>query len=475
MKAGIGKLIITPPVGGWLLGPVAPSSGVHDDLYAKALVLDDGGQVWAILCLDLVGLSLAFSDELRTLIRRQTGMETVLINCSHTHSAPFSMPWSIDGWERHCREECEWQDHLRRVLLELVRDATQKRIPASLSVGRAPVRVGINRRRATENGVVMAPNLKGPEVPWVDVLRVNDEQQGRAIGVLFSHAAHPVIVHGASTLISADYPGAAAARIRRELGEQVLPLFAQGCGGNINGHPLRGGHSMAEEAGNRLGEAVLRALAESAPLEAPTFRIVSETVWLPCQKLPTAEACAKAIDKVEREISERVGGEAGNWSLRDRLRCLQALQVMVEKDHCPQVRFEITAVMLGTEWCLLTMPHEAFCDYALWVEEISPFEHTMTCAYTNGCEAYIPTDRDLELGELGGYEAASFPSPGAALAYRNRLALLPGVERQIKEAVCRLWDGYSNGSFPPFGLGEPSYDEWPFVGGVSDADKEGPG
>jgi len=432
MKAGISQTIITPPVGGWLLGPVAPSSGIHDDLYAKVLVLDDGREIWALLCLDLVGLSLAFSDELHVLIRQQTGIDTVLINCSHTHSAPFSMPWSVDGWERHGREERGWQDRMRSVLPKLVREATEGMVPVSLRVGRAPARAGVNRRLATETGVVMKPNPEGPEVPWVDVLQVSGEQD-RALGVLFSHAAHPVIVHGSSTLISADYPGAAAARIGKELGEKVLPLFAQGCGANINGHPLRGGFSMAEKAGTMLGEAVLQALEQSVPLEAPTFSIVSQTIRLPCQNLPTLEACAKAI-------SEHAEGEAQAWGLRDRLRCLQALQAMVEKDHWPQVRFEINAVMLGTEWCLLTMPHEVFCDYALWVEETSPFEHTMTCAYTNGCEAYIPTDKDLELGELGGYEAASFPAPGAALVYRNRLALRPGVEGQIKETVCRLWD-----------------------------------
>lgn len=94
MKAGVASTIITPPLGGWLLGPVARSTGVHDDLYAKALVLDDGSQAVAILCLDLVGLSHAFNDELTGLIREQTQIETVLINCSHTHSSPFSMPWS---------------------------------------------------------------------------------------------------------------------------------------------------------------------------------------------------------------------------------------------------------------------------------------------------------------------------------------------------------------------------------------------
>ena len=438
MKAGVSKAIITPPVGGWLLGPVAPSSGVHDDLYAKALVLDDGRQMWTLLCLDLVGLSLAFSDELRALIRQETGIETVLINCSHTHSSPFSMPWSTDGWERHDREERGWQDRMREVLPELVREAVEGMTPASLRVGRAPVRVGINRRLMTEaGGVVMKSNPEGPDVPWVDVLQVSDEQD-RALAVLFSHAAHPVIVHGSSTLIGADYPGFAATRIGAALGEHVLPLFAQGCGANINGYPLRGGFSMAEKAGNMLGEAVLQALEESVPLEASSFSIASQTVLLPCQDLPAPEACAKAVGEVEKSISD--AGEDQAWSLRDRLRCLQALQAMVEKGHRPEVRFEINAVMLGTEWGLLTMPHEVFCDYALWAEEASPFEHTMTLAYTNGCESYIPTDEDLELGVSGGYEVVSFPAPGAALAYRNRLALRPGVEGQIRETVCRLWD-----------------------------------
>jgi len=61
-------------------------------------------------------------------------------------------------------------------------------------------------------------------------------------------------------------------------------------------------------------------------------------------------------------------------------------------------------------------------------------------AYTNGCEIYIPTDEDLALGVYGGYEAACFPVPGAAaMAYRNRLALQPGVEQRVKNAIRDLW------------------------------------
>ena len=233
MEAGVASTIITPPVGGWLLGPVARSTGVHDDLYAKVLVLNDGNQAVAILCLDLVGLSHAFNDELIALIRGRTHVETVLINCSHTHSSPFSMPWSFNGWKAHYEEETEWCDELRAAIPGIVEEATARMTPVSLHAARAPVKIGVNRRLMTENGIVMAPNPDGPETPWVDVLQVV-EKGGDNLAVLFTYAAHPVIVHAASRLISADYCGVAVDVIREQLGEGVLPLFAQGCSGKTS-------------------------------------------------------------------------------------------------------------------------------------------------------------------------------------------------------------------------------------------------
>jgi hypothetical protein len=99
------------------------------------------------------------------------------------------------------------------------------------------------------------------------------------------------------------------------------------------------------------------------------------------------------------------------------------------------LRFEIHALAIG-EWCLLAMPHEVFVDYQLWVEQASPFRHNMVLAYTNGCESYIPTDKDFA---LGGYEAMAFPQIGAAFRYRHRVALRPGIEPQIKKVITELW------------------------------------
>jgi autotransporter-associated beta strand protein len=94
---------------------------------------------------------------------------------------------------------------------------------------------------------------------------------------------------GASTLISADYPGYAAQEIRRRLGENVVPLFALGCAGDCNGEPLRGGFEAARRAGDALGAAVAKAVATAWPLPDAPLRWVETETPLPFREPPPRE------------------------------------------------------------------------------------------------------------------------------------------------------------------------------------------
>lgn len=331
MQIGASETDITPPVGGWLLGRMGPSTGVREPLYARALVADDGHHPWIVISMDLVGLSIEFSDELRAAIRASTGIKTVLLNCSHNHSAPFSMPWSIGGWHQHLREEGGWRDHLFTALPALVKAAADKMVRVQLRAGRAPVKVGVNRRLNMDEGVIMAPNPAGPQI----LGRRSGGEKGQPLAVVFSHAAHPVIVHSTSSLICADFPGPAVARIRAALGAGVVPLFLQGCGGDINGHPLRGGHDAAAEAGSRLGKATLDALSQSIPLQETSCKVGSTTVSLPCEDLPTAAECGQALERATTRVKESAGDPDRHWILEDRISCLRELKEMIETPPPP--------------------------------------------------------------------------------------------------------------------------------------------
>ena len=129
--------------------------------------------------------------------------------------------------------------------------------------------------------------------------------------------------------------------------------------------------------------------------------------------------------------------EGKAWWMTDTVLCLRDLLHKIEQKDERPLRFDAHLVRIGDHWSLLAATHELFAEYQLMLDEASPTEHNMMLAYTNGCESYIPMDRDLA---LGGYEAATFPDlDGASLRYRHRRALRLGFEKEVVEKLRSLW------------------------------------
>jgi len=413
---------------------------VHDPLMARAVVLDDGDKTVAVLGVDLIGMGWELADELHGLIKAETGVDLVLLQFSHTHSAPFPPTWMTSIYKKDVPFLAAWRDGLRRNLPKVVADAMAAAEPAELKAGRAEVQVGFNRRVVQDNGyVTMAENPDGPVVPWVDVLGVYRED-GALMGVLYEHAAHPVIVHAASTLISADFPGYAAGRVRQKLGAEVMPIFVQGCGANINGHPLAKGFEPARAAGDKLGDAVAVALETAEPVAADALTLVNKRVELPCIDFPPREEVVERLEKAQATVKEQEAdlGEAWPGSY-DEVESLTDLLRLLDEGEPQSFRLEMAMVALGSDWGFVSFSGEVFCDYQLWIDASAPFTHKMVGAYANNFGGYIPCDADLAMGEKGGYEAACWPSGSCALIVPTRVALQVGIEGIIRDAVAEMW------------------------------------
>ncbi len=441
MKAGTAKKDITPAAGMEIVHPARVSKGVHDPLFLRALVLDDeAGTTLAIVCFDLIGAGFEVTDQIREAVKEHTGIEPTLLNFSHPHSSRgLGLEW--DNGDTMNAEKT-WNDGVHRAVLEAVTEAKAGAVPVSLRVGRASAQVGFNRRLADENGfIIMDVNKNGAVVPWVNVLVAEEQKSGEPVAVLFEHAAHPVIAPDTSCLISADYPGAAVVRINEKLGDDVMPMFAQGCGGNINGYPLRSTQEKADQAGRKLGDAVLQAMRESTPIKANRFVVRSASTALPCRELPSLEVWQEAIDRMEKALKDKDGHWVHEEAFHEKMESFNVMKELIERgEDPPSRRLDAYAVMLGAEWCLVTMPHEMFCEYELWVDQNAPFEHTMTFSYTNGGEGYVGTDEALALGEKGGYEAGAFPcwwphGPGSG----SHSPPAVGTEGIIKDTIASLW------------------------------------
>src|SRR5580658_8907181 len=93
LRAGTAKVDITPKdlKGLWMVW-AQPFDGVHDPIYARALVIDNGVNKAALVSTDLV----EFGDttDLRQRIQSELGIpaEHIMISASHDHNAPRGGP-----------------------------------------------------------------------------------------------------------------------------------------------------------------------------------------------------------------------------------------------------------------------------------------------------------------------------------------------------------------------------------------------
>lgn len=365
LRAGTARAEVTPPVGGPMYGYGARgtnvSQGVHDPLYAKALVLDDGQTKLAIVTLDLGAFTAENTANVKRLLRR-TDIENVLCVASHTHSAPRAtddFPTKHDPWIRDAE----------RKIADAIMAAAQNLAPARIGVGWGEVREGHNRRMIKTDGTLEMFWANRERIPtWpvdyqLGVIRV-EGADGRPIATLVNFACHPVVLGPENLLISADYPGVFMKIVEESIGGQCL--FLQGAAGDINPFwdktpPAEGAYEQVEIMGKAVAAEVLRVSKEIAVFDAqPTINVHTEVVPL---------ASRTDVPREKRDI-----------------------------------RAEINTVLIGNDIALATFPGEFFVEHGLRLKRESRFKHTFFVGYTNDALGYFPT---IKAATEGGYGAAT--------------------------------------------------------------------
>ncbi|MSS70898.1 MAG: hypothetical protein EXS64_05350 [Candidatus Latescibacteria bacterium] len=433
IRVGVAEVNITPPVGLSLCGFGArkgPSEFIHDDLYARALVLDDGETRIGIVTADIISFAPDLVERIRALALEKAGIPGthLALNGSHSHSGPTVMQFRSMG-----DRDPAYEDVLCRQVVGALKMASDRLEAASLRTGRAPARIGHNRREKRKDGrMTLGHNPGGPEAPWVDVLRA-DRQDGSPMGIFYAHAAHPVNLRGLAT--SAEYPGYAARFIARNLNGAV-PMFAQACCGDINCAPMDGQFETSERQGEILGCATVTAALQAESVGGKRLASACRKVGLPLM-VPTVEEAERALEQQREGLSqarkdERVTpyqlrvqyeGQVG-WA-EDYLRAAR------EGDRGGTQDFEIQAMRIG-DVALVAYPGEMFVEYQLGLDRESPFPRTITLGYTNGCIGYVPMAAAYP---EGGYEVSG------AFRYYGTLMIAPDCERLIREATLDLLEG----------------------------------
>ena len=132
LKVGLGRVDITPEVGGWMDGMHRShgSSGIHDALKARAVAFDDGKTKAVIVSCEIVGLSNELVQSVRTKAEKKTGIpaNNIFLACSHTHSGPATIGYFNPPDEKYLAS-------LDGKLLKAIEQAVHKMVPALLGIG----------------------------------------------------------------------------------------------------------------------------------------------------------------------------------------------------------------------------------------------------------------------------------------------------------------------------------------------------
>src|SRR5215203_1238970 len=444
-RAGVGRVVITPPLtaphASWGAQVHVLPDGVESDLWATALVADDGVAVVAWIDLDLVIVTRQESDAIREAVATALDIppQAVRVSVTHNHAGPPPSAWN---WTRQGQEALDgYYALLPEYAAGAARIARNRLRPARVAAGSGESRVAVNRREIAPNGrPVTGVNPEGPIDPQVFVLRI-DDRDGAPLAAVVGYTMHPTTLGPSNRLISPDWPGHLKRTVEAFTGATCL--FAQGATGNIGPGPdgftddvgvvrrlggqvgceatrvylglqvpaVQHRHERVWESGAPLGKWV----QESLPEEELVVRVMSREVMLPLiEQPPLSEAQAhvaeaqRRLDDVKLRAAPTAEIEAATFATKRANMTLSRAQTYGGQQDFP-VELHLLqigpAVLVGTEG-------EPFAEIGLEIKTGSPWPATWFGGYTGGWAGYIPTP---DAYPQGGYEVDTSPfAPEAA-------------------------------------------------------------
>ncbi len=182
----------------WLAGYHAgrPATGVHDDLWARAMVLDDGQTRVAIVVLDAIGFMHDDVLEVRRQIAARAEVDYTIVCSTHTHEAPDL----LGLWGRTFTSggvNPQYLGLVRARTADAVVQAVAALEPATLRFA-----------QALDAAHDLLGDGRDPQVfdPGIRLIQAVAPDTGRTLGVLFAWANHPETLGSHNLEITSDFP-----------------------------------------------------------------------------------------------------------------------------------------------------------------------------------------------------------------------------------------------------------------------------
>ena len=388
LKANAAVVDLTPPLemkfslGGYGDRMSKPTEGIHDLIWAKALVLNDGKKKFALVTMDILALPPNVKPAvIERLADDGWTLENVLLLSSHSHTS-LDMSALNDKNVLNIPQIGIYQPELLKFvvnkLAEVIKLADAELKPVSIGTEKESVE-GLNRNR------------RGEKVSDKDltVTRI-DLPNGKPLVVLVNWTAHPTIMDENDMWLSGGWPGYLQRELETWIGDDVIAMYYNGAQGDQSPVPPSGGshYEKAERYGRLVAKKAYEVYQKIKPAKKTPFGFKYQEITLPKR---IAHPLFKATGGAEYQITD------------------EAMQIILGV-MCPENSMS-SALRIG-DLVIVSAPGELASELGLKVKNAlfaAGMKYPTIGGFGNEWISYILS---AEQYEKGGYEASvSFYGP----------------------------------------------------------------
>ena len=374
LRVGAAKIDVTPSpdrvkdlVNVW----GTPYQGIHDHIFARAIVIDNGTTSAALVAID--SPDVIDTLPVRQRIEKESGIPAgnIFISTTHTHNAPHV------GTQQNGRSfgpgAAKYTEDAMNAFADAVRKAKANLQPGKMILAQGHADLNVNRDEFVGDRWKTGRNPTRPSDKTVWVLRF-DTAAGEPIAYYVNYGVHALTLGPDNTLLTGDFPGATSRFIESYYNDKVVAVWTSGPAGDQNliasswdlddklthkvREPGEAGFQLAESMGRILGEIAIEAADKSKEIST------TATIW------------SKSKDTVCP--GQRMDRDA---YAKGEVKFLDADPQTVHMD-----------LLMINNVALAGVAAEVVTNIYLHLKKDSPLSNTILVSLTNGRLTYMPDD-----------------------------------------------------------------------------------